>query len=106
LDNNNIAPLAAYGDYDMDRRFGRAPDGRWNNDELLPIHNARFDAMCQQVKNKNVTIWTVTFIEDQTRNMLDCATGRGRALDSDNADELITNFRLIATSIAELRLVD
>ncbi|MGB7407953.1 MAG: TadE/TadG family type IV pilus assembly protein, partial [Pontixanthobacter sp.] len=42
LDNNNIAPLAAYGDYDMDRRFGRAPDGRWNNDELLPIHNARF----------------------------------------------------------------
>ena len=95
-----------YGNYDMDGRFaGFAADGTWSTSDLLPIHNARLGAVCGQIKNKNVTLWTITFGLPQNANTRNCASGDSRAFESDNRDELIANFRAIATNIAELRLV-
>lgn len=95
-----------YGNYDMDGRFaGFAADGTWATRDLLPIHNARLAAVCGQIKNKNVTLWTITFGLPQNSNTRNCASGNSRAFESSDRDALIANFRTIATNIAELRLV-
>ena len=97
----------AYGNYDMDERFaGRAPSGTWDQDDLAVIHNARLDAVCQSIKNKNVTVWTLSFTLPLNQHTRGCATGNERAMQANDRDKLIENFRTIATSIAELRLVD
>ena len=97
---------SSYGNYDMDGHFaGFAGNGVWTTAQLQPIHNSRLVAVCQQIKNKNATIWTVTFGLAQNAHTTACASGSSRALESDNSAELISNFRSIATSIAELRLV-
>ena len=102
----NPGRMNVYGNYDMDERFaGAAPDGTWSRGQLEPIHQARFRAVCESVKKKNITIWTVTLELPRDPSMISCATGESRALDSESADELAANFRKIATSIAELRLV-
>lgn len=106
--NTEISPSRtdSYGNYDMDGRLaGFAADGTWSSADLRVIHNARLDATCEQVKNKNVTIWTVTFGLPQNTHTKACASGDSRALESDNSAELIANFKAIATNIAELRLV-
>jgi len=96
----------SYGNYDMDGHFaGFASNGAWTMDQLRPIHNARLVAVCNQIKNKNATVWTVTFGLPQNAHTTACASGSSRALESDNSAALINNFRSIATSIAELRLV-
>ncbi len=95
-----------YGNYDMDGHFlGFDTDGSWSTSQLQPVHNDRLVAVCNQIKNKNATIWTVTFGLAQNAHTRACASGDSRALESDNSQELIDNFRRIATSIAELRLV-
>ena len=97
----------AYGNYDMDGRMaGFAPDGSWSESQLAVIHNSRLDAICRQIRNNNITIWTVSFelpLNDHTRG---CATGTGRAFEAEDAQSLSDAFKAIATSIAELRLVE
>ena len=96
-----------YGNYDMDGRFaGFAADGTWSTNDLKTIHNARLDAICAQIKNKNVTIWTITFGLAQNVHTRSCATGNSRAFEAANSAQLISAFKNIATSIAELRLVE
>lgn len=96
----------SYGNYNMDGRFaGFAADGTWDPSDLLPIHNARLAAVCSQIKNKNITMWTITFGLPQNTNTRNCASGNNRAFEADDRDALISNFRQIATNIAELRLV-
>ncbi|MGB3739459.1 MAG: pilus assembly protein TadG-related protein, partial [Pontixanthobacter sp.] len=80
----------AYGNYDMDERFaGRAPSGQWGEDELAVIHNSRLDAVCQSIKNKNVTIWTLSFTLPLNKHTRGCATGDNRAMQADDRDKLI-----------------
>lgn len=102
-----VTSMNSYGNYDMDGRFaGFAPNGLWTNEQITPIHNARLAAVCAQVKNKNITMWTVTFGLSQNSSTRNCASGDSRAFEADDRDELINNFRKIATNIAELRLVE
>ena len=85
---------------------GFAPDGSWSESQLAVIHNSRLDAICRQIRNNNITIWTVSFelpLNDHTRG---CATGTGRAFEAEDAQSLSDAFKAIATSIAELRLVE
>ncbi|APE28567.1 Tad domain-containing protein [Aurantiacibacter gangjinensis] len=103
----NPTNTTAYGNADMDGRLaGFAPNGRWTENQTAAIHNQRLEAICRSIRNKNVTIWTVSFeleLNDFTRG---CSTGTGRAFEADDADELSDAFRRIASSIAELRLVE
>ncbi len=91
----------------MDERFaGRAPSGTWSEAALARIHEERLDAVCRSIKNKNVTIWTLSFTLPLNEHTRGCATGDSRAMQADDQEQLISRFRTIATSIAELRLVN
>lgn len=96
-----------YGNFDMDGRAnGFAPDGTWATSQLATIHNMRLAALCQRVQNQNVTVWVVSFglpLNTVTRG---CASGGSRAFEAADAGALVDAFRTIASSIAELRLVD
>ncbi len=107
--NTSVFPgvYHSYGNYNMDGRFiGFKPNGAWTQEDVTPIHNARLAAVCNQIKNKNVTMWSVNFGLPQNVNTRNCASGDSRAFESDNRAQLVSNFRRIATNIAELRLVD
>ncbi len=101
------AVTTTYGNFDMDGRAnGFAPDGTWSTNQLAAIHNMRLAALCQRVQNQNVTVWVVSFglpLNTVTRG---CASGGSRAFEAADSDALVDAFRTIASSIAELRLVD
>lgn len=68
--------------------------------------NARFEAMCTAVKNKNITLWVVYFGTTDTATtdrMTKCATP-GRFKPAANSSTLIEAFKSIATQISQLRL--
>lgn len=97
----------AYGVPDMDGRFGGyAPDGTWSDGQLRDAHETRLDAICARIKNQNTTVWTVTFRLDLSDRIRDCASGSQRAFEAEDSDELTNAFQKIASSIAELRLVN
>lgn len=92
------------GNYGIDGRFfGFGP---WSsNTQLAAYQNPRLAAICEQAKNKNITVWTITFGLAQNQWTRACATGPQRAYEAASSAALVSAFRQIATSIAELRLV-
>ncbi len=103
----NPASTTAYGNYDMDGRLmGFKGRGSWTENETIPINNARLDAICDSIKNKNITNWTVSFELPLNTHTRGCASGTARAFTADNSRQLSDAFRRIASSIAELRLID
>lgn len=108
-DGDTVASNTDYGPYGLpwfDRRTtddGDAP----SNSQLVDQVNARFEALCTAVKNKNITLWVVSFGDGNnatTRNRLqNCATP-GRFFQADGSDDLIATFRSIADQISQLRL--
>ncbi|WP_298333616.1 pilus assembly protein TadG-related protein [uncultured Erythrobacter sp.] len=75
-------------------------------------HDARLQAICAAVRNKNITLWVVAFGRDFTdgdgnsvvpENLANCATP-GRAFAAKNKAELDARFAEIAQTIAALRL--
>lgn len=98
----------AYGDYDMEGRVaGFANDGTWSTTAIGRHHSRRLALICEAIKNTNVTVWSIAFELPHTDYTRNCATGgSARAFTADDSSELITQFRQIATAIAELRLVN
>ncbi|MFN4112721.1 MAG: pilus assembly protein TadG-related protein [Sphingomonadaceae bacterium] len=91
------------GNYELDGRFfGFGP---WSNTTLAAYQNPRLAAICEQAKNQNITVWTVTFGLPQNTWTRSCASGPQRAYEAASSAQLASAFRMIATSIAELRLV-
>jgi Flp pilus assembly protein TadG len=80
--------------------------------------DARFAALCEAVKNKNITLWVVYFGNTDaatTARMHDCARTAGdaaapavpaRFFNATNTTALITTFRNIADQISQLRLTN
>jgi Flp pilus assembly protein TadG len=100
----NTSLYGLYGVEYLDRRVtGAAGIGVQNN-----RHEDRFLAICQAVRNMNVTIWIVGLGTDLSDAMYECAgetrDASSHVYESDSADELIDNFRRIAGDIAALRL--
>jgi len=104
--NNRV--YSPYGYEWWDRRV----TDNGNQDQNTARHEARFQAACRAVRNKNITVWTVAFgaqfvndegESDPPANLVGCATP-GRAYAAANAAELDTAFRDIAEKIADLRL--
>jgi hypothetical protein len=68
--------------------------------------NERFSAVCQWVRNKNITLWVVYFgttDADTVTRMTNCASP-GRYFTATNSATLISTFRTIADQISQLRL--
>lgn len=95
----------SFGLYNVDGRFFGFDSGGWTTSELRPYHLDRLAAICEDVKNKNVTVWTITFGLAQNTYTRNCATDPSRAYEAAASSDLVNAFRAIATSIAELRLV-
>ncbi|MBL0925679.1 MAG: Tad domain-containing protein [Sphingomonadaceae bacterium] len=78
-----------------------------SNDWLESNINARTQAICDWVKNENITLWVVAFgagITDETKeNLENCAT-EGRYFEADDTAGLVAKFKQIANQISALRL--
>lgn len=98
----------AYGDYDMEGRIaGFAADGTWATTDIAVHHNNRLALMCEAIKNKNITVWSVAFGLPHTSFTQGCATGgAARSFTASNNAQLNAAFKQIAASIAELRLIN
>jgi hypothetical protein len=97
---------AAHGLHWWDRRQNSgasAPSNEWLEANI----NARTQAICDWVKNENITLWVVAFgagINGDTReNLENCAT-EGRYFEADDTAGLVSKFKTIANQISALRL--
>lgn len=97
---------SAYGIHWWDRRQNdgtSVPSNTW----LTANVNARTQAICDWVKDENITLWVVAFgagINDTTReNLENCATA-GRYFEADDTAGLVSKFKQIANQISALRL--
>lgn len=93
----------AYGVYGVDGLDQR----RWDPDRstltLPQTIEARFSVACEQVKNRNITVWVVAFGTNLNPIMTECA-GPGHFFEARNSAELSAAFTAIARSMSELRI--
>jgi Flp pilus assembly protein TadG len=103
LTDGETAPRdVAYSSYGVEPIDGR----RWNDKSkhtLTQTVEERFAFACQQVKNKNVMVWVVSFGTAPNPVMQACA-GEGRYFVASDADELDETFATIAKRMGELRV--
>ncbi|TKD50696.1 TadE/TadG family type IV pilus assembly protein [Sphingomonas baiyangensis] len=96
----------AYGLSILDRRqtdAGEVPSNATLNDQV----NLRFAAVCEAVKNKNITLWVVSFgggINTDTENRLRACASSNRYFTASDSAALQTTFKSIADQISALRL--
>jgi hypothetical protein len=101
--DTDVTHYDAYGWTAVDRRrqldASVAPDNASNN----AIVEARFNAICESIKSKGITIWVVAFGTALTESLEDCATG-DKAYQANNSAALMSTFTDIAAQVANLRL--
>ncbi|QZH74705.1 MAG: VWA domain-containing protein [Erythrobacter sp.] len=92
----------AYGAYGIDGLDQR----RWlpgGSETLRQTIENRFSVVCEQVKNRNITVWVVAFGTTLNPIMEECG-GPGRTFEASSAEELNDAFQEIARSMSELRV--
>ncbi|MES2451216.1 MAG: TadE/TadG family type IV pilus assembly protein [Pseudomonadota bacterium] len=106
-DTNAInTDYAAYGLPWFDRRqtsASSAPTNSLLNDQV----NSRFAALCSAVKNKNITLWVISFgtgSNATTENRLKACATTDRYFVARDSATLQQTFRSIANQISQLRL--
>lgn len=95
----------SYGVYGVDGLDQRRWDPDGSNETLTQTVENRFSVACEQVKNRNVTVWVIAFGTSVNDLMTECA-GPGRFFQASNAEELNDAFEAIARSMSELRMTD
>jgi Flp pilus assembly protein TadG len=78
-----------------------------SNDWLKANVNARTQAICDWVKDENITLWVVAFgsgITQATKDNLEDCASEGRFFDATDTDGLVSKFKTIANQISALRL--
>jgi Flp pilus assembly protein TadG len=106
-----VSNYTAYGIAWFDRRQTAAnavpTAGCTNNDRTLTQQvNLRTEALCEAIKNKNITLWVISFgsLANSTLTRLqNCAT-TGRYYSANNSTQLYETFASIANQISQLRL--
>jgi Flp pilus assembly protein TadG len=71
------------------------------------IINAHLTALCTAIKNKNITLWVISYgggIDATTEARLQACATSGKYFSAADTATLISNFKQIASEIAELRL--
>ena len=91
----------AYGAEPLDQR--RCDGSNCDQAGLTQIVEDRFSYICEQVKNKNVTVWVIGFGIESPDFMRTCA-GPGRWFEAEDAETLQESFSNIAKSIGDLRI--
>ncbi|MCW2366285.1 hypothetical protein M2341_001732 [Sphingobium sp. B7D2B] len=78
-----------------------------NSTQLNNIVNSRLVALCTAIRNRNITLWVVSYgggVDKTTETRLEsCATPK-KYFKADDTPTLISNFKQIASEIADLRL--
>jgi Flp pilus assembly protein TadG len=106
----SVGNYQAYGVAWFDRRQtdpSVAPtDGCTTTGTLTAQVNARTVALCSAIKNKNITLWVVTFgyVDPNTVTRLTNCASSGRYFSANNAATLQATFKSIADQISQLRL--
>lgn len=90
-----------YGLYGLEAADQRVSGG--NSSDLTARHNARFQAMCDAARAKNMRVWVVGFGTTLTSNLTACADP-GQAFQANDTVTLRARFAEIASQIARLRL--
>lgn len=91
---------SAYGIPDYENRV--APAGSTIN-TLITVHNNRYVAACNRVKDMGYTIWVIGFGTALNPSMTACATA-GRAYFASDTTALNNTFKFIAGQVADLRI--
>jgi Flp pilus assembly protein TadG len=107
--NTNCSSYTPHGTAWWDRRQAiyAYPD---NNCTTITdrITNARMVALCNAIKNKNITLWVVSYgsgVDTTTKSRLvNCASSTSHYFDSTSTADLQAAFKEIALEISRLRL--
>lgn len=102
--NANTGDYAAYGLPFFDHRQTDENPTKAQLDEQV---NLRFLAICNWVKNKNITLWVINFGEGQsqaTKDRLEACAAEGRYFSAADSTALQQTFKSIADQISQLRL--
>ena len=110
-DGDTVTSNSQYTSYGVewyDRRRTSANSAPSSNDLTTQV-NSRFLAMCNAIKNQNITLWVVSFgngvSSSSITNLQNCATS-GKFYNAANSAQLLDNFRTIANDISQLRLTN
>jgi len=106
---SNAANAKVNSDY---TGYGRLDElgriGTTNINTAKTTINARMASVCQAMKDKGITVYTITFTastNSATRDLYrNCASSPSKYFDSPTQDELHASFRAIATELSQLRL--
>lgn len=106
----NETDYAAYGFPWLDRRTtdpNQAPTGGcMTTGTITQQVNARTQALCTAIKNKNITLWVIWFGAENTtiEDMMRSCSSSGRYFAARNSADLQNTFKSIADQISQLRL--
>jgi Flp pilus assembly protein TadG len=111
--NTSVKNMVSHGVDWWDRRQTNPAvvptSGTNGNGTLTKTVDAKLQALCKMVKNKNITLWVIAFGTDVTAatktNLQNCATS-GRYYEAADSATLIANFKSIADQISQLRLTN
>ena len=106
---NNTPNSSVNSDY---TGYGRLDElgrmGTTNINTAKTTINSRMASVCQAMKDKGITVYTITFtsnLNSTTRDLYrNCASSPAKYFDSPTQDELHASFRTIATELSQLRL--
>ena len=72
------------------------------------IINSRLSQVCQAMKDKGITVYTITFTSGLNQSTKDiykaCASSASKYFDSPSQADLQASFRAIATELSQLRI--
>lgn len=94
----------AHGIHWWDRRQTSFAPSSTNLDDIV---NARLTALCTAIKNRNITLWVVSFgsgVSSSAQTRLSACASSGKFFNASNSATLMSNFQQIASEIADLRL--
>lgn len=97
----------AYWDKRTSTDVGSASNCTTERSALGDQVNARFEALCAAVRNKNITLWVISFGDgsnSDTEDRLEACASSGRYFVARSAATLQNTFKTIADQISQLRL--
>jgi Flp pilus assembly protein TadG len=100
--NTPPSVYTSHGYEESDRRVSGLAVSPTTSD-LINRHNARFQALCNQARANNITVWTIAFGTSNPPTLVSCADS-GKSFVATDTAALTAQFQQIAANIAKLRL--
>lgn len=102
----NSAVNSDYSGYGRLDQYGAL--GTTNTNTAKTVINSRLTQVCQAMKDKGITVYTITFtsgINQATKDIYKaCASSTAKWFDSPSQADLRASFRAIATELSQLRV--